>query len=65
MPLTWIFPETQKSGPIIVGKASSPIELRDPETIGKELKTYLDSHPTVPMGISIEEPNNLMEWLCK
>ena len=62
-PLLWVFPETQKSGPIVVGKASSPITLRDPEDIGKELKVYLDSRPVVPMGISLTEPNNLLEWL--
>ena len=64
-PLVWTFSPTPTIGPIIVGKPSSPIELRDPETIGKELKAYLDSHPVVPVGISLEGPNNLMEWLCK
>lgn len=64
-PLVWSFPATTNTGTIVVGKPSSPIELRDPEVIGKELKGYLDSHPTVPTGISLEGANNLMEWLCK
>ena len=65
LPLVWLFPATQQRGTIVVGKATSPIELRDPEVIGSELKVYLESKPSVPLGISLEEPNNLMEWLCK
>ena len=65
LPLVWLFPATQQKGTIVVGKATSPIELRDPEVIGSELKVYLESKPSVPLGISLEEPNNLMEWLCK
>ena len=65
LPLVWLFPATQQKGTIVVGTTSSPIELRDPEVIGSELKVYLESKPSVPLGISLEEPNNLMEWLCK
>ena len=65
LPLVWLFPATQQRGTIVVGTATSPIELRDPEVIGSELKVYLESKPSVPLGISLEEPNNLMEWLCK
>ena len=65
LPLVWLFPATQQRGTIVVGTDSSPIELRDPEVIGSELKVYLESKPSVPLGISLEEPNNLMEWLCK
>lgn len=64
-PLTWIFTNTKREGTIVVGKPTSPIELRDPEEIGEELKMYLDSRPTVPMGISIVEPNHIEEWLNK
>lgn len=65
LPLVWLFPATQQRGTIVAGTATSPIELRDPEVIGSELKVYLESKPSVPLGISLEEPNNLMEWLCK
>ena len=37
LPLVWLFPATQQKGTIVVGKATSPIELRDPEVIGSEL----------------------------
>ena len=64
-PLTWEFKSTQRNGLIIVGKPTSPIELRDPEVIGQELKVYLDTSRTVPVGIKETEPNDIIEWLCK
>ena len=35
---------------------------RDPETIGKELRHYLDDSPVVPDGINIDKPNNIEQW---
>ena len=62
-PLTWIFHDTTTRGTIIVGKPTHPIELRDPEQIGEELKSYLTVRPRVPFGIVIGGANNLTEWL--
>lgn len=64
LPLVWEFPDTQIKGTIIVGKRT-PIELRDPEEIGKELHHYLLEMPRVPDGINICRSNNLKEWLNK
>lgn len=64
-PLTWTFRDTKTTGTLVVGKSTSPIELRDPQDIGKELKYYLDNKPTVPNGISIRGQNDIEEWLCK
>lgn len=62
-PLTWRFTETTNRGTIIVGKPTHPIELRDPEDIGNELKIYLAERPRVPFGIVIGGANNLSDWL--
>lgn len=62
-PLTWRFAETTNRGTIIVGKPTHPIELRDPEDIGNELKIYLAERPRVPFGIVIGGANNLSDWL--
>lgn len=64
-PLTWRFTDTTTRGTIIVGKPTHPIELRDPEQIGKELKIYLAERPQVPFGIVIGGANNLSDWLCQ
>ena len=65
LPLVWIFDKTTATGTINIDSPFRHYELRDPENIGEELKVYLDSRPTVPMGISLTEPNNLLEWLSK
>ena len=62
-PLTWVFHDTTTRGTIIVGKPTHPIELRDPEQIGSELRVYLAERPQVPFGIVIGGANNLTEWL--
>jgi len=64
MPLVWEFSDTTTRGTIIVGKSTHPIELRDPEDIGNELRTYLAERPKVPFGIMIGGTNNLSDWLC-
>jgi hypothetical protein len=57
-PVVWLFPKTQAVGTVvIVGK-----KLRDPEVIGKELTYYLDHHPSVPLGIALDKPNNIERW---
>lgn len=63
-PLVWNFPLTETIGTIKLGKQNQ-IELRDPCDIGKELNYYLSNKPKVPMGINIEESNDLTEWLNK
>ena len=63
-PLVWIFPMTTTVGTIVVGN-SHPLKLRDPEEIGKELSKYLEGNYSVPMGIKVNEENNIIEWLKK
>ena len=62
-PLVWKFRDTTTRGTIIVGKPAHPIELRDPEDIGNELKIYLAERPQVPFGIVIGGTNDLTTWL--
>lgn len=63
-PLVWLFPLTTSVGTIVVGN-STPLKMRDPEVIGKELTQYLKERPSVPLGINIEGDNNLIQWLQK
>lgn len=65
IPLVWKFSDTTTRGTIVVGKSTHPIELRDPEDIGNELRIYLAERPQVPFGIVIGGANNLSDWLCK
>lgn len=60
-PLVWECEFTQQKGPI----EFKDIVLEDPEDIGKELNTYLTSNLSVPIGINLQEPNSLTEWLSK
>lgn len=60
-PLVWECEFTQQKGPIVF----KDIVLEDPEDIGKELHTYLTSNLSVPIGISLKEPNSLTKWLSK
>ena len=62
IPLTWKFEDTQKKGTLKYGKKLD-IELRDPETIGKELTYYLNNECKVPIGITTTEPNDIVEYL--
>lgn len=62
-PLVWKFPDTRTRGTIVVGKPAHPIELRDPEDIGNELKIYLAERPKVPFGIVVGGSNDLTPWL--
>ena len=64
LPLVWQFSDTSTYGTIVVGK-NAPLELRDPEEIGKELQHYLVDKPIVPDGINTIKSNDLMQWLNK
>lgn len=61
-PLVWSFADTKKEGTLYYGKDNS-IELRDPITIGKELKDYLYNKPIVPNFIIVDGVNELKEKL--
>lgn len=63
-PLVWDFPLTKEKGDITLGK-NNQIILRDPFTIGQELNTYLNDSPKVPNGISLSQPNDLIQWINK
>lgn len=41
------------------------IIMRDPEEIGNELDYYLKNQSKVPIGININEPNDVEEWINK
>lgn len=56
-PLVWEFPYTQYVGTL---KDDNGKKYRDPFVIGEELQYYLDEHPRVPRGISIDKPNILI-----
>lgn len=58
VPLVWSFRQSMALGEITVGDRV----LRDPETIGKELRHYLDDGCIVPDGISMDKPNNIEHW---
>ena len=58
VPLVWGFRQTKAVGVIDLGGK----KFRDPETIGKELRHYLDDSPVVPDGISISKPNSIEGW---
>lgn len=62
-PLVWEFESTTTLGDIKFGK-NNQIELRDPETIGKELHHYLSTeNVVVPQGIEINNSNSLIKWM--
>jgi hypothetical protein len=58
VPLVWGFRQTKAVGVIDLGGK----KFRDPETIGNELRHYLDDSPVVPDGISISKPNSIETW---
>ena len=61
IPLVWEFSQTTAVGDIQLGGR----KFRDPETIGKELTYYLHESPKVPLGISLDKPNNIEKWFEK
>lgn len=61
-PLVWEYKDTKKEGTLYYGK-NNQIVIRDPFEIAKELKYYLDSNPSVPIGVSIDKPNDLIQFL--
>lgn len=63
-PLVWEDVDTKTKGTIYYGK-NNQIEVRDPFDVAKELRYYLDNNPSVPIGINIDKPNSLKEWLNK
>lgn len=62
VPLTWKFRDTKTKGTLTLGN-KNVIELRDPEEIGKELTYYLNNECKVPQGISLTEPNDIVEYI--
>lgn len=61
-PLVWYFEDTFVEGELVYGK-NKQIVLRDPQTIGEELKHYLDSGATMPKDINKDTSNSLYKWL--
>lgn len=61
-PLVWEFNKTQSVGAVTYGKLNHLV-FPDPETIGRELYTYLSENRTVPIGIDELNPNNISYWL--
>lgn len=61
-PLVWEFEDTQALCTLKYGKKLD-IELKDPYVYGKELNHYLSSANTLPMGITVTEPNSIRKWL--
>ena len=61
-PLVWDFEDTFVKGELVYGK-NKQIVLRDPQTIGEELKYYLDSGVTMPVGINKDTSNDLTKWI--
>lgn len=60
-PLVWEFPLTKAEGDLIDDKGNV---IKDPCTLGKELKEYLDCRPQVPNGI-IKDGINIINCLKK
>ena len=64
IPLIWQFDDCFEYGTLEYGDTQKFI-FKDPEDVALELKYYLDNKPMVPKGISIKEPNNLVNYLNK
>ena len=60
-PLTWEFSESVNMNDFKVGNTT----YRNPVSIAKELKHYLDTMPTVPEGILLDKSNSITEWINK
>ena len=61
-PLVWEYKDTKELGTLYYGK-NKEIVCRHPFDIAKELKYYLDNKPKVPNGISLNKPNDIVEWI--
>lgn len=61
VPLVWNCEFTKLKGDIEIGN----YKFKDPENLGKELYTYLNSNLKVPIGITSTESNSLQQWLSK
>lgn len=61
-PLVWEYEDTKLYGDLVYGK-NKDIIVRDPENIGKELKSYLDSPRRVPIGIDEVGINSITKFL--
>jgi hypothetical protein len=60
-PLVWEYKDTFVEGDIEYnGKI-----YRDPVDLGEELTIYLDNQSKVPIGINLDKPNDIVEWLNK
>lgn len=59
-PLVWIFEHTKSLGAISFKDGSI---LRHPFDIGKELQYYLTNNPMAPLGIKIDKPNKIEDWI--
>lgn len=65
-PLAWYDPLCKSAGEqVFTTKTNKVYILRDPEDIAKELRYYLNSSCKTPREITIEKPNNLLEWIEK
>lgn len=62
-PLIWLFEDTKSVVNLEYETPTETISLRDPEVIGRELKSYLDNKPTVPNGIYKDKPNSICNWI--
>lgn len=60
-PLCWEFKESLNTDDFVV----KDTVYRSPLTIGKELYNYLQNPVSVPTGISLTTPNDIIEWLNK
>lgn len=61
-PLCWQFNESWHAGDFVCGK-DKQLMYRSPLTIGEELYNYLQHRPSVPNGIRIDKPNDLIQFL--
>lgn len=61
-PLVWQYEDTKNIGTLIYGK-NKDIICRHPFVIGLELSKYLNENPSVPNGINLDKPNNIVEWI--
>ncbi len=61
-PMVWDFPLTEVTGQLeLITPSGYHIIWRDPYTIGKELKKYLDEKPEYPFGT--KESQDIVNWL--
>lgn len=64
IPLIWQFDDCFEYGTLEYGETQKFI-FKDPEDVALELKYYIENKPLVPKGISVTEPNNLINYLNK